>query len=163
MENIYFQKIQISGPAMNFVLEPQNFSGKNWNSPINIGPASLFRAITYNVNSFSAICASDATLSGSSATEIQFQGSNDGVNWTVLYSTTTTGSVAEVLTSISSNLTTGHRHFELNKSAQPEKSRQFASGFASELLETRPYEAGWQDLFSPENTRFSALNTTRPN
>jgi hypothetical protein len=39
---------------------------------------------------------------------IQFQGSNDGVNWTVLYSTTTTGSVAEVLTSISRNLTTGN-------------------------------------------------------
>jgi len=33
---------------MNFVLEPQNFSGKNWNSPINTGPASLFTAITYN-------------------------------------------------------------------------------------------------------------------
>ena len=48
MGNIYFQKIQISGPAMNFVLEPQNFSGKNWNSPINTGQASLFRAITYN-------------------------------------------------------------------------------------------------------------------
>jgi hypothetical protein len=30
------------------------------------------------------------------------------VTWTVLYSTTTTGSVAEVLTSISSNLTTGN-------------------------------------------------------
>jgi hypothetical protein len=30
------------------------------------------------------------------------------VNWTVLYSTTTTGSVAEVLTSTSSNLTTGN-------------------------------------------------------
>ena len=35
----------------------------------------------------------------SSATEIQFQGSSDGV---------TTGSVAEVLTGISSNLTTGN-------------------------------------------------------
>jgi hypothetical protein len=56
MGNIYFQKIQISGPAMNFVLEPQNFSGKYWNSPNNIGPASLFRTITY-VNSFGAICA----------------------------------------------------------------------------------------------------------
>ena len=33
---------------MNFVLEPQNFSGKNWNSPINTGQASLFTAITYN-------------------------------------------------------------------------------------------------------------------
>ena len=93
---------------MNFVLEPQNFSGKNWNSPINTGPASLFTAITYNVNSLALYAPSDATLSGSSATEIQFQGSNNGVNWTVLYSTTTTGSVAEVLTSISSNLTTGN-------------------------------------------------------
>ena len=63
---------------MNFVLEPQNFSGKNWNSPVNIGPASLFTAITYNVNSFALYAPSDTTLSGSSATEIQFQGSNDG-------------------------------------------------------------------------------------
>jgi hypothetical protein len=82
---------------MNFVLEPQNFSGKNWNSPINIGPASLFTAITYNVNSFALYAPVDATLSGSSATEIQFQGSNDGVSWTVLYSTTSVGSVGEVL------------------------------------------------------------------
>jgi hypothetical protein len=65
-------------------------------------------AIAYNVNSFALYAPSDATLSGSSATEIQFQGSSDGVNWTVLYSTTTIGSVAEVLTSISSNLTTGN-------------------------------------------------------
>jgi hypothetical protein len=41
-------------------------------------------------------------------TEIQFQGSDDGVNWTVLYSTTTIGSVAEVLTSVSSNLVAGN-------------------------------------------------------
>ena len=80
---------------MNFALEPQNFSGKNWNSPINIGPASLFTAITYNVNSFALYAPSDATLSGSSATEIQFQGSNDGINCTVLYSTTTTCQLSE--------------------------------------------------------------------
>jgi hypothetical protein len=65
-------------------------------------------AIAYNVNSFALYAPSDATLSGSSATEIQFQESSDGVNWTVLYSTTSIGSVAEVLTSISSNLTTGN-------------------------------------------------------
>jgi hypothetical protein len=78
------------------------------NSPINTGPASLFTAITYNVNSLALYAPSGATLSGFSAAEIQFQGSSDGVNWTVLYSTTTIGSVAEVLTSISSNLTTGN-------------------------------------------------------
>ena len=40
------------------------------------------------------------------AIKIQFQGPNDGVNWTVRYSTTTTvGSVGGVITSISSNLT----------------------------------------------------------
>jgi hypothetical protein len=53
---------------------------------------------------------------------IQFQGSNDGVNWTVLYSTTTTGSVAEVLTSISSNLTTGNfqqHRFAIQSQGQP--------------------------------------------
>jgi len=73
MGNIDFRKIQISGPAMNFVLEPQNFSGKNWNSPINTGPALLFTAITYSVNSFALFAPSDATLAGSSATEIQFK------------------------------------------------------------------------------------------
>jgi hypothetical protein len=122
MGNIDFQKIQISGPAMNFVLEPQNFSGKNWNSPINIGPASLFAAITYNVNSFALYAPVDATLSGSSATEIQSQGSNDEVNWTVLYSTTSVGSVGEVLTSISSNLTTGNyqqHRFAIQSQGQP--------------------------------------------
>jgi hypothetical protein len=109
MGNIDFRKIQISGPPMNFVLEPQNFSGKNSNSPINTAPASLCTAVTYNVNSFALYAPSGATLSGSSATEIQFQGSNDGVNWTVPYSiTTTVGSVGEVITSISSNLTTGN-------------------------------------------------------
>jgi hypothetical protein len=108
MGNIDFRKIQISGPPMNFVLEPQNFSGKNSNSPINTAPASLCTAITYNVNSFALYAPSGATLSGSSATEIQFQGSNDGVNWTVPYSITTIGSIAEVLASISSNLTTGN-------------------------------------------------------
>jgi hypothetical protein len=67
-----------------------------------------FTAITYNVNSFALYAPSGATLSGSSATEIQFQGPNDGVNWTVRYSTTTVGSVGEVITSISSNLTAGN-------------------------------------------------------
>jgi hypothetical protein len=46
--------------------------------------------------------------SSHSASEIQFQGSSDGVNWTVLYSTTTIGSVAEILTGISSNLIPGN-------------------------------------------------------
>jgi hypothetical protein len=121
MGNIDFQKIQISGSAMNFVLEPQNFSGKNWNSPINIGPASLFMAITYNVNSFALYAPSDATRSGSLAAEIQFQGSNNGVNWTVLYSTAATGS-GEVITSISSNLTAGNyrqHRFAIQSQGQP--------------------------------------------
>jgi hypothetical protein len=53
---------------------------------------------------------------------IQFQGSNDGVDWTVLYSTTTTGSMAEVLTSTSSNLTTGNfqqHRFAIQSQGQP--------------------------------------------
>jgi hypothetical protein len=39
---------------------------------------------------------------------VQFQGSSDGVTWITLYSTTTIGAVGEVLTNISSNLTTGN-------------------------------------------------------
>jgi hypothetical protein len=60
------------------------------------------------VASFKLYGPTDGTISGASATGVQLQGSNDGVTWTVLYSTTTTGSVAEVLTSISCNLTTGN-------------------------------------------------------
>jgi hypothetical protein len=99
MGNIYFQKIQISGPAMNFVLEPQSFSGKNWNSPINTGR----RSPTTSIPS-------------------RYMRQVHGVNWTVLYSTTTTGNVAEVLTSISSNLTTGNyqqHRFGIQSQGQP--------------------------------------------
>jgi hypothetical protein len=90
---------------MNFVLEPQNFSGKNWNSPINIGPASLFSPISYSLTSFSVYAPSDAAF-GSSA--LQLQGSNDGNSWTVLYSTTPLGTVGEIIASSSGNLTTGN-------------------------------------------------------
>jgi hypothetical protein len=51
-----------------------------------------------------------------------FRESNDGVNWTVLYSTTTTASLAEVLTSISSNLITGNyqqHRFAIQSQGQP--------------------------------------------
>jgi hypothetical protein len=44
------------------------------------------------------------------------------VNWTVLYSTTSVGSVGEVLTSISSNLTTGNyqqHRFAIQSQGQP--------------------------------------------
>ena len=44
------------------------------------------------------------------------------MNWTVLYSTTTTGSMAEVLTSTSSNLTTGNfqqHRFAIQSQGQP--------------------------------------------
>jgi hypothetical protein len=95
MGNIDFQKIQISGPAMNFVLEPQNFRGKNWNSPINTGrrspttsiPSRYMRQVVqrYPV---------------SRRPRFNFRDQTTG-NWTVLYSTTTTvGSVGEVVTSM---------------------------------------------------------------
>jgi hypothetical protein len=53
---------------------------------------------------------------------VQFQGSSDGVTWITLYSATTTGNVAEVLTSISSNLTTGNfqqHRFAIQSQGQP--------------------------------------------
>jgi hypothetical protein len=85
----------------------QNFIGKNW-LPGGGLPASIFTPLSYSVASFKLYGPTDGTISGASATGVQFQGSSDGVTWTVLYSTTTTGSVAEVLTSTSSNLTTGN-------------------------------------------------------
>jgi hypothetical protein len=85
----------------------QNFIGKDW-LPGGGLPASIFTPLSYSVTLFNLYGPTDATISGASATGVQFQGSSDGVTWTVLYSTTTIGSVAEVLSSISSNLTTGN-------------------------------------------------------
>jgi hypothetical protein len=99
----------------------QNFIGKDW-LPGGGLPLSIFTPLSYSVSQFKLYGPTDAAISGSSATGIQFQGSSDGVNWTVLYSTTTIGSVAEVLTSISSNLTTGNfqqHRFAIQSQGQP--------------------------------------------
>jgi hypothetical protein len=53
---------------------------------------------------------------------VQFQGSSDGVNWTVLYSTTTVGGAGEIVTSVSSNLMTGNfqqHRFAIQSQGQP--------------------------------------------
>jgi hypothetical protein len=85
----------------------QNFVGKDW-LPGGGLPASIFTPLSYSVASFKLYGPTDGTISGASATGVQFQGSSDGIVWTVLYSTTSVGSVGEVSTSISSNLTTGN-------------------------------------------------------
>jgi hypothetical protein len=79
--------------------------------------SSLFRASS---PSASAIKKRPRCCSG--PLEVQFQGSSDGVNWITLYSTTTVGSVGEVLTSISSNLTTDNyqqHRFAIQSQGQP--------------------------------------------
>jgi hypothetical protein len=98
-----------------------NTIGKNW-LPGGGLPASIFTPLSYSVASFKLYGPTDGTISGASATGLQFQGSSDGVTWTILYSTTSVGSVGEVLTSVSSNLTTGsfqqHR-FAIQSQGQP--------------------------------------------
>jgi len=85
----------------------QNFIGKDW-LPGGGLPLSIFTPLSYSVASFSLYGPTNAAISGSSATGIQLQGSSDGVTWTVLYSTTTVGGLGEVVTSLSSNITTGN-------------------------------------------------------
>jgi hypothetical protein len=99
----------------------QNFVGKDW-LPGGGLPASIFTPLSYSVASFKLYGPTDGTISGASATGVQFQGSSDGVNWITLYSTTTVGSVGEVLTSISSNLTPGNfqqHRFAIQSQGQP--------------------------------------------
>jgi hypothetical protein len=98
-----------------------NTIGKDW-LPGGGLPLSIFTPLSYSVASFKLYGPTNGTISGASATGVQFQGSSDGVNWTVLYSTTTIGSIAEVLASISSNLTTGNfqqHRFAIQSQGQP--------------------------------------------
>jgi hypothetical protein len=99
----------------------QNFIGEDW-LPGGGLPPSVFTPLSYSVASFGLYGPTDAAISGSSATGVQFQGSSDGVNWTVLYSTTTVGGLGEVVTSLSSNLTTGNfqqHRFAIQSQGQP--------------------------------------------
>jgi hypothetical protein len=84
-----------------------NFLGKNRNSPITSNtPAAITTTISYSVASFAVYGPSDAPMVTAGST-VLLQGSSDGVTWVTLYSTTSQGTNGEVITSISSNLTTG--------------------------------------------------------
>src|SRR5262249_47730154 len=82
----------------------QNFIGKDW-LPGGGLPPSIFTPLSYNISAFSVYAPINAAL-GSSA--LQLQGSSDGASWVTLYSTTSAGTVGEIINSISSNLTTGN-------------------------------------------------------
>lgn len=89
----------------------QNTIGKYWNAGMTAAtnPSSVIQSpLTYSLTSFSVFAPLDQPLLQSGVTGLQLQGSNDGVSWTVLYSTTTLGTNGEQVNSISSNLTTGN-------------------------------------------------------
>lgn len=88
----------------------QNFVGKYWNAGMTsaTNPSSVIQApLTYDVSAFSVYAPLDKSLFDGGVTGLQLQGSNDGISWTVLYSTTTAGTAGESITSVSSNLTAG--------------------------------------------------------
>lgn len=93
--------------------------GKAWNAPISNTtlPASITTTVTYDIVSFSIYAPLDAgfmfaqpafgpafgpafdlNASGPVPVPFQLQGSNDNINWTVLYSGTAVGKVAEAIT-----------------------------------------------------------------
>jgi hypothetical protein len=87
----------------------QNFVGKYWDAVVATNAAqTIVPPVAYNVSSFTVTAPSDQPLLKSGSTGIQFQGSNNGVAWTVLYSTTTPGTNGEVITSTPSLLTGGN-------------------------------------------------------
>lgn len=97
-----------------------SFIGKSWNAPMSNTslPASIVETVTYDIVSFSIYAPLDIGFTGvgppfqpsafdpgafDEGQEItpipfQLQGSNDNVNWTVLYSNTTVGTVGEAIT-----------------------------------------------------------------
>lgn len=92
----------------------QNTVGKYWNAGMTsvTNPSSVIQApLTYSVGSFSVYAPIDLPLSQAGATGVELQGSNDGVSWTILYSTTSAGTNGESVTSISSNITTGNYQY----------------------------------------------------
>jgi len=87
----------------------QNTVGKYWNAVVATNAAqSIQPPVAYNVIGFAVTAPSDQPLLKSGSTGVQFQGSNNGISWTVLYSTTTPGTNGEVITGISSNLSGGN-------------------------------------------------------
>jgi hypothetical protein len=87
-----------------------NFVGKNWNAPItsdDLPPSITTDIISFSIASFSVFGPSDSLISAPGS-GLQFQGSNDGLTWNTLYSTTVRGVNGEVINSISSNLTLGN-------------------------------------------------------
>jgi len=92
----------------------QNNIGKNWNGGLvapGIPTEIIPTAITYSVTAFSLYAPLDLPILSGGTTGVWLQGSNDGVIWTTLYSTTTAGTNGEQLTSVSSNLATGNYQY----------------------------------------------------
>jgi hypothetical protein len=87
-----------------------NYVGKNWNAPMttaDLPPSITTDIISFSIASFSVFGPSDSLISAPGSV-LQLQGSNDGVSWATLYNASIQGTVGEVVTSISSNLTLGN-------------------------------------------------------
>jgi hypothetical protein len=79
----------------------QNWVGKNWNadpSGTSLTITSTVARLTHIVASFSIYAPSDARFLNSGATGFTLDGSVDSLNWTTIYSSTTTGTVGELIT-----------------------------------------------------------------
>ena len=81
----------------------QNTVGKNWNadpSGTTLTMPSTAGSITHTVSSFTLYAPNDRPFlnSATGITGFYLQGSNDNQTWTVIYSSTTAGTVGEIIT-----------------------------------------------------------------
>lgn len=79
----------------------QNWVGKNWNavpSGITLTTPSTVPAQTHSVASFSIYAPNDARFLNSGPTGFHLDGSADSLTWTTIYSSTTAGTIGEVIT-----------------------------------------------------------------
>jgi hypothetical protein len=77
-----------------------NYVGVNWGGDVSgiTTPSSLAaRVIRHSIRSFTATAPNDAPFLGSGATTYAVQGSQNGVSWVTLYSTTTAGTNGETV------------------------------------------------------------------
>ncbi len=84
----------------------QNWVGKNWNadpSGITLTTPSTVPNQTHSVASFSIYAPSDAPFLTAGPTGFHLDGSVDSLNWSTIYSSTTAGTVGEVITAVTTS------------------------------------------------------------
>ena len=91
----------------------QNTVGKNWAafpSGITLTTPSTTATLTHVVSSFTLYAPFDARFLNSGATGFHLDGSQDNVNWTTIYSSTTVGTVGETITASTTSGTAYQYH-----------------------------------------------------